>query len=383
MNKKLAITLSCGLAGWMHTSSWAWDVHVSLMPKMNSILQDPSFSALDQPLNLPCPSDDEAEYAKLAQELHLNPHPRQGIKAISTSECKNGQQLTTGRQILAQYSVDEPDFGMDQELPGDPRSFDPDGFQTYMGGTTGTTSQGFRHMYFGGWQFWHPINTFQVPFQTIGLAPFRAELMANKAKALLREGQTNPLKKAWAFRMLGWSLHYVQDLGQPFHSTQIPHLRMVNFGSIFHGGFSNLVKETTRTISNFHFAYEEYNLLALTNENSPYAECIQNTDQVAPLASDPYRQEALKSPLILAERIAKSSVRLAPEVGLACVHFFGEKLLEPGVDLPRNVGTLNYAEMLIRPDLVQSRAEIHTATCKALANSAWASRALIQWVLSK
>jgi len=54
--------------------------------------------------------------------------------------------------------------------------------QEWMGGETGPTSQGFRHMFFGGVDWQHPIQTFQIPFHSIGQAPERFEILrANKA----------------------------------------------------------------------------------------------------------------------------------------------------------------------------------------------------------
>ena len=178
-------------------------------------------------------------------------------------------------------------------------------------------------------------------------------------------------------------MHYVQDLGQPFHSTQMPHPRMVIWSTLWKRGYEALVDETTRTIGNYHFAFEEYIYAALSGETSPFDECIKNTDELSLMNTDPYREEALSDPKTLALRVAKNSVALAPSVGLAAIHFFGEQLLEPGADLPRKKGTPNYADMMIRPDLVYSRSEMHAAACRAMTNSTWGTRALLQWMLKK
>lgn len=276
---------------------------------------------------------------------------------------------------------------MDQDLPYPPENYDPLGFQKWMGGSKGPTSQGFRHMYFGGWQLWHPIHTFQIPFHAMGLAPERASLMAYKARELVHSG--DPIRMVWGFRVLGWAIHYVQDLTQPFHSTQIPSTRMVPWYALLkwppQKGFDELVHETTRTMSNYHYAYEQYTLLrvkALGEEIPPYAECLEKPDGFAPLQNDVHIDSLGKDPAFLAERVARSSVQLAPHIGKAVVGFFGPGLKDHGVDLPRKIGMPNYSEMVLRPDLVEPREELRQVTCQALANASFATHTLIHWVLT-
>lgn len=373
-------------------SAQAWDKHRSLMPTVLGTIPGGSAeeALLNRPLKAPCPDTDRAMYHRLATELQLNPSPKDGVLPTSAEACARKQPIT-GKEILLGFAVDEPDFGMDQDLPFPPESYDPQGFQKWMGGTQGPTSQGFRHMYFGGWQLWHPINTFQIPTGPLGVAPDRASLMARKARELIHTD--DPERVAWGFRVLGWALHYVQDLTQPFHSTQIPSPEMVPWYVALQWppkqGFEELVRETTRTISNYHFAYESFTWLritAQTSERSPYLECLDQPDSLAPLRKDPRLESSLnelgREPLLLATRTARSSVQLAPRMGRAVVGFFGPRLKERGVDLPRNQGMPDYADMLLRPDLVEKREELKDATCGALANASWASRAMIAWVLA-
>jgi hypothetical protein len=368
--------VAAGLAALLlSTSVPAWEKHQALMPGILSGLA--SSEALNKPYPAPCAADDQAMYQKLAQELQLNP---QAPVLPTAAEACARKQTVTGREILAGTPVDDPDDGMDRDLPYPPESYDPEGFQKWMGGSKGPTSQGFRHMYFGGWQLWHPIRTFQIPASPVGYAPARAATMAIKAREMIHRGG---MDAAWGYRVLGWALHYVQDLAQPFHAVQIPDLRMVPWYAALQwppkAGFGELVRETTRTISNYHWAFEQYTLKRLGEERSPYAECVAQPDAHSVLSDDPRKEETLQDPLLLAHRTARASVTIGHDVGRAMTHFFGAGLKARGVDLPAERGTPDYAEMAVRPDLYSSRDELARVTCKALSNASWASRVLIQW----
>jgi hypothetical protein len=262
-----------------------------------------------------------------------------------------------------------------------------------MGGTTGKTSTGFRHMYFGGWQLWHPINTFQIPARAIGYAPDRAAIMAQKARELIRKGG---IEAAWGFRVLGWSIHYLQDLSQPFHAVQIPNLGMVPWYAILKWppgeGFADLVRETTRTIANYHWAFEHYTFYRLTaqvgqgagqEQRSPYLDCLEKPESApetrAPLSEDPRKDELMSDPHVLALRTARASVQIGHEVGAASIHFFGSGLKDRSVDIPAGKGEPDYADLNLRPDLVTQRDELSQVTCRALGDASYATRTVIKW----
>lgn len=357
----------------------AWEKHQSLMSGiLNGVATG---GALDQPHPVSCPADDDRIARQLVTELQLN--PKAMFAPISPERCISKRPMS-GRELLAGPAVDEPDDGMDRDLPGPIESYDPQGAAKWMGGTTGKTSSGFRHMYFGGWQLWHPLRTFQIPAHAIGYAPDRAALMAAKARELIHRGGIEAL---WGYRVLGWSMHYLQDLSQPFHAVQIPDLRMVPWYVMLQwppsAGFAELVRETTRTIANYHWAFEHYTLYRLTQPQSVYTECLDNpeaqSDTRPPLADDPRRDELGSDPHLLALRTARASVELGHDVGAASVRFFGARLKERPVDIPNGQGEPNYAELAVQPDLVEAREELTHATCRALGDASLASRIVIEW----
>lgn len=328
---------------------------------------------LDERYAVPCPTatSDPPILNQLIADLKLN--PRTQLPPWVEGGCDPAATLSP-REVLAGTATDEPDMGMDQNLD---ESADPLNERKFMGGLEGVTSQGFRHMYFGGWKLTFPIRTFQIPTHPIGQAAERTQAIAVKARELLQNGQ--PL---WGYRLLGWAMHFVQDLAQPFHSVQIPHLGMVPWATLWswppEKAFGELVKQTTRTISNYHFAYEGYVLHQIKlGEESPFAECVSNAREHSKLQFDPSHQ----SPRELALQVSKGSIRIAPEMGRGVIGLFGNRLKKPQYDLPKNQGTVRYADLAIDPTLDKERKRLHRVTCEALANGAMASRYLLDWAL--
>ncbi|HMX55718.1 MAG TPA: phospholipase [Leptospiraceae bacterium] len=91
----------------------------------------------------------------------------------------------------------------------------------------------------------------------------------------------------WGFRFMGWGLHYVQDLTQPYHARVLPGvgtLRMlwINFMDIIgrHEGKKNIVQ----LVSNRHLALENFQRRIMTRDlrnkdlNQPYWFALQNTE---------------------------------------------------------------------------------------------------------
>lgn len=70
----------------------------------------------------------------------------------------------------------------------------------------------------------------------------------------------------WGYRFLGWAIHYVQDLTQPYHSTVAPGVPMTK---IFLGAFFNALGEKNysnhivQLIGNKHFSLENYEVFSV------------------------------------------------------------------------------------------------------------------------
>lgn len=340
-------------------SAWAWEIHKNLMPWVVRGLSAETLKAIENPFK---PQEqgmqNENTLSHLIMELQLNPKTK-----------LDPLNATHAREILLSGAVDEPDHGMDENLED---SADPRNDRAYMGGKTGPTSKGFRHMFFAGWNLAHPIRSFQIPPRPLGLAPERAEILAKKARFLLQIEN-----RAWGFRVLTWAMHFIQDLSQPFHSTQIPSLEIPLWSALL-GGFGNLVKESTRTVANFHWAYEGYvNTQVLKGDRSPFADCLTRAKNYASIKVN----RAEIHPRELADAISAASVELAPTVGDSVVEFFGAKLKNPEYDLPKDKGTPDYEKLSVDPTLAKQRQKLEQVTCVALANGVMGSRLLLDWAI--
>lgn len=307
---------------------------------------------------------DSKFYQQLSSELMFNPNI--SLLPIRASSLHD---------LLLSQAADEPDFGIDNNI--EHPDADPKGDRTFMGGVAGPNSRGFRHMYFGGWKLDHPIRTFQIPTRALGQAPERTLLIAEKARLLIRSGEL-----FWGFRLLAWSMHLLQDLSQPFHSTQIPSLKMPAWGAIFSWPpsqiFGKLVSESTRIVSNYHYAYEAYTFRQLSSPDTNFLKtCLTDAKSVSKIQFDPKRN----TPFELAQAVAQDSVTIAPEVGAASIDFFGEDLKKPEFDIPNQKGSLNYDSLSTLTEHTQSRERLEKATCRALANGVMASRYLLLWAL--
>jgi len=131
---------------------------------------------------------------------------------------------TSAAEIVIWYS-DEPDWGMDRKLNGGT-------IAKLMGGT-----QGMRHMFY-------PRGTWHAPKPLMdqGEAPERFAHFIERSRRAFARGDAY-----WGWRHLARALHYLQDLAQPFHTTQAPWC-YYDLGSPIGG--------TTETTTNYHFAFE-------------------------------------------------------------------------------------------------------------------------------
>jgi len=136
--------------------------------------------------------------------------------------------------LLAVYSS-EPEWGMDKDV-------DTGFISGFMGG-----SQGMRHMYYPALSIHFPL--ILIP---MGKAPERTEHYTNLAIRAFRKGN-----QYWGWRYAAWALHYLQDLGQPYHTRQTYYKFIV---------LSSPVKGTTRVTKNYHIGFERFTSFLLIKE---------------------------------------------------------------------------------------------------------------------
>ena len=336
------------------------------MPSMVKLLSPETRKALEKLWATPCPLEEFQVYQKLALKLELNPmlSAPAPLPGLGTEETCGRKFKINGIQALQQTLTDEPDHGMDQNLNGE---LDPQDERRWMGGVQGPNSQGFRHMYFSGWSWQQPFTTFQLPVHAVGQAPKRVEALAVHAQELIQQGDY-----AWGIRVMGWAMHFLQDLSQPFHTVQVPRLSMVPWSMLISWNpkeaFQRFVKESTRVLSNYHHAYERYVLFASQQPDLPFAKCLE---QATTLPKN--------TPEALALEVSDQSRSLNGTYGSVFEDFFGHELKGSEFELVNQRGDLDYAALYSSEELKSSRERLHELTCRALGHFSRYSAALIEW----
>jgi hypothetical protein len=297
--------------------AFAWEEHQAIVSRLLTTPPAESRAYLARSVEIPCAEEEVRQREELARRIQVR---EEAIPLHSTVKCGSRRPRSlTVMEFLKTGLVDEPDLGMDQNLPD---AADPNGYRKWMGGDRGPTSQGFRHMVFPGMEWLSPLQTFQLPTSRIGEAFARIDLLGREAGRALQKGDL-----FWGLRLMQWQEHFLQDLYQPFHTTQIPSLRMVPWKSIFSG----LVRKTTHAISNYHYAYEGMVLEWVKGVDEESERCF------LPAGARAYAGEA---------EFSKTPRRVASRLGGALHVVLGDEMKSEEVDLPNGKGSLDYYRLL-------------------------------------
>ncbi len=165
-------------------------------------------------------------------------------------------QRVPARLVLAGAS-DEPDMGLDIGLFSDSKTEEgraygfgeqPFGNPNLEYGTQAPFHMGFYHeagiVYKLG------------PFLGRTNAEYRIRLFHALSRFAFQKGH-----EYWGLRFMGWGLHYIQDLTQPYHSVVLPGvstLRMLWTNLLAILGFPKAKNEAIQLVSNRHTAIEAY-----------------------------------------------------------------------------------------------------------------------------
>lgn len=167
---------------------------------------------------------------------------------------KDGDSLSSFEVLCS--ACDEPDYGYDQHLwqesadKEDPSGF---GIQPFGNSQLSYATQGPFHM-----GFFHEswiINKLAPSF-TKTYVEYRIKQCIELSKFAFRHKHNY-----WGWRFLGWGLHYVQDLCQPYHASMLPGthtLKIVWAGIASKLGFNDLKDKYTTLASNLHRGFEIY-----------------------------------------------------------------------------------------------------------------------------
>lgn len=200
------------------------------------------------------------------------------------------EQINSGNKVSAfeiiTSAVDEPDYGIDIGLWKDSGTTFGNiyqlGQQPFGNKTTPISSQAPFHM---GFYYESPVEYFFADFLNHVYPEYRIHYFLALSRYAFKTGHDY-----WGYRFLAWSLHYMQDLGQPYHSTLSPNTSVISL--IIKNAIGGSVKQDLiQVITNRHFSLENYEYNLLKNEfkkNSTHSRFILALEQGKELNQQKY-----------------------------------------------------------------------------------------------
>ncbi|TGK18813.1 hypothetical protein EHO61_09525 [Leptospira fluminis] len=241
-------------------------------------------------------------------------------------ENVKGKKISV-RSILTTY-VDEPDWGMDHELWNIPEY----GYGTQpFGNPRGESSKAPFHMLFRHENFF--VKTFAPEMSTGSMLPERVELFRRLSEFAGKTG--HPF---WEYRFAAWVCHYVQDIGQPYHSKAVPsagYYYYLKFALNSAENRAKIKKETTQIVANRHFIYEDFVAYGLYKSYATQDPIFENLK--AYLSSgDPFLT-GVNSVDDLLSKEGELAADHSPLIDSTIVKVFGKKrTTDPTYDLERD-----------------------------------------------
>ncbi len=207
-------------------------------------------------------------------------------------------QVLTPLEILVS-AADEPDFGMDTQLWEDnPSTFGQRygwGLQPFGNNQSVLMSQVPFHI---GYYHEARVLYWLAPYLQYTYPEYRIHLFLALSRFAFDKGHPY-----WGYRFLGWALHYVQDLAQPYHASLLPNypLQQTLWLWAWHAIWPNhQAKDVIQLISNKHAALENYHYMMMRHSlmsGSPQAMvsalAASPLDSVYPPYSDAYPREVI------------------------------------------------------------------------------------------
>ena len=219
----------------------------------------------------PKKEDNSEKTSALSLELSI---PR---KALATPPFGDGidydttvRKLSPGEKIspfeILVTAADEPDYGTDmglwtgassfgktadQQKTTDSYNFGPQAFSI---STDPITSQGPFHtgFFYENWL----VNKLAAAGTQHSYVEYRIKQFVELSKFAFETKH-----EYWGWHFLGWGLHYIQDLCQPYHSSLIPGENLANVAFSFFLGLlkcSALENKIITRLANAHFGFELY-----------------------------------------------------------------------------------------------------------------------------
>lgn len=234
------------------------------------------------------------------------------------------------RSVLSTY-IDEPDWGMDHSL----WDFTEYGYgkQPY-GKPQGESSKAPFHMQFQN-ENWL-LSLFAPEIVEGGMMLDRIELFSRLSRLAGKTGHDY-----WKYRFAAWACHYIQDIGQPYHSKAVP-----DAGFFYYVRYVFSPKETkkemkarmTQLVANRHFLYEDFVSFSLIDS---YSKPTALTNALSGFLLKDYDGFSFgESTPNLMKFVGKNASSHAPAINATIISTFGpEYTMKPEYDLEKELGT--------------------------------------------
>lgn len=332
------------------------------------------------------PNSRFALYIQPDPRTAVSPGPRLPSEAVSTlpvlgNASQKFQPIKAGDMVspltVLASATDEPDYGLDINLWED------------------SPSEWGKRYGFGKQPFGNPV----LPFST--QAPFHMSFMhessvlyaaapfIKRTYPRLRSYQYSTLASLafrtghpyWGWRFTGLSLHYLQDLTQPYHATLAPGdstLKLLAANALAMVGMESMKNDMIVLLSNRHLALEKYQNEILFNsafakQDTPVDVALRRSDKDAsyPEWNERYLRDVVAAQAVsFGPRLVQTIVSAMP-VGFVSNPSFDFGVQEEGITMVKELANAN----------ADSRANLDSVVADLMANFGAHSRNAVRGIL--
>jgi hypothetical protein len=288
---------------------------------------------------------------------------------------KAGEPITPLRVLAS--AADEPDYGLDinlwQNSPSEWGKVYGFGSLPFGNPALSYSTQAPFHM-----GFFHEDRVLYMaaPFLRRTFPLLRAHQYAGLAALAFRTGHPY-----WGWRFTGLSLHYVQDLTQPYHASVSPGgstLSLIFANALAMAGMPGKRDDLVVLLSNRHLALERYQTqllqnAALTQQDTPFEKALRDTDGDAryPPWSDAYLRDV----------VAREAYDFGPRLLQALVAAIPPGLVsDPAFDFGAHESSIDLVAEIARQDPAK-QARLDAAVAELLGHFGAHSRNAVRGIL--
>ncbi|MCX7240355.1 MAG: hypothetical protein NTU86_07955 [Burkholderiales bacterium] len=313
--------------------------------------------------------------ANLLPHASVNTLPEAGNASQRYLALKPGEPIAP-LSVLAS-ACDEPDYGLDinlwEDSPSDWGKVYGFGTQPFGNPALSFSSQAPFHM---GFMHESRIVYLAAPFIKRTFPLLRVHQYTSLAELAFRTGHPY-----WGWRFAGLSLHYLQDLTQPYHASLAPGestLKLLGVNALAMAGMPSKKEDMVILLSNRHLALEKYQTELLHNAAQRKQETsievalhAIDRDRAYPEWNDRYLRDAV------AAQAAQAGSRLV-EVLLSTLP--GNYVNDPGFDFGVKEGEISLVAELAKRDAAD-RAKLDAIIAELMGNFAAHSRNAMRGIL--